>query len=791
MNSAVVNFNKELYRDWSITVDETGKTNTMDNNTSAEDAAYSKESASANAESVANLTSGLKDILGMVDSDHGALPEDMADHPKTAEEDKGIHVTSDVAANPDTNSIQWTHIGDREYVGELLAKKSFLDRQARRLLEAEKWLDKQIYKTGNTALGDVVPNKQLEELHNYYKEAQKDKEISEKQLHQTESLSQYSLGASAATVSGAKFKDSNSHARSVQERLQIQADLHVAEKMQEEEVKESRDETRKTEDLEKGDEVEEGELEKLSQRIEQLGLEELSLRKEEEEREKEAKVYKLRREVKMREDRLRNLRDRLDAANLDCFLRTSDGYDDSLEYETTVGFRPERGSTPFPDALRHQPRSLNLPSEYNDTYSVAPRNKSKRLPSAATDVSDFEKTAAMLGGLTEEDYKRISSVGKNSSQSVLNSSTTSFVITRSKSDVSSFSGDIVDYPDFKSSFDSYMSQFPRAEHIDTLKSKLGKHSNLLVGCSGGTDRDLDKAWRILDSHFNDKLKLRKELISQIQTFLMQHHTKTDAIEAMLMQVRDRFERLVRVDPTAAIVINEYKDDLLRALPLWLGRKFLNRDDDPKDEFKLSFPSILKAAEEAIPQIRRQEFHLGSASKPDRGNKAVVTALPAEQELDQDSQGGEEDEIDADLNAMQGQSKGFNQNRRGNSSERGFYRGQGRGRGYGSFNNRLPQNKTRSQIRRPDMAYPDAQCMICDVNDHITVECQLIPNVEPKKLKEMVDSRSICVFCGRPDHRVKSCAMFMVTPKNPLACLDKECGPNFPHAKAFCKLYKNV
>ena len=395
--------------------------------------------------------------------------------------------------------------------------------------------------------------------------------------------------------------------------------------------------------------------------------------------------------------------------------------------------------------------------------------------------SEFEKTALIQGGVTEEEQERYVLEDLEEQEVTANTSAVSFVINRSKDDVPVFSGNIADYKDWRLSFQSYMAHFPKYEHLETLKNKLGPSKRLISGCSGITESALSRAWDILDSELCDKEILKRELLAQLRRLLSVPYTTNTNFVDTIRHVRDRFDRLLRVDGTCVFSANnDYLEMLLKSMPRWLATKLINKYQDGKIDW--TFNTILKKAEEALVGIRLQDFYLKDSG---RGGASNINALSVENTYCD----SKEFDYPKDVNAA-GTSNTF----QGGSQFGGRGSGRGvRGRGFvqGNRTSEISQNsRSRGHKQRPDMTNAWAQCMVCDVNDHKTVDCKVAPAMEPGKLKALTELRKICLLCGRPNHLAKHCPLFTVAQDSRLLCKDSGCASD-PHAKVFCGVAKKT
>lgn len=545
-----------------------------------------------------------------------------------------------------------------------------------------------------------------------------------------------------------------------------------------------------------------------------IQIQEANLAMEEEMR----KLEDMRKANEKRESRLLRLREKLPERDDIIDSPVSSGC--LRDCFQTPAFRPERhmqstqlnlgGNTPVSGSghrpsLRGDGGTFNVPEKDHVQGSVGffPANNSK------TRRSEFEKTVMEAGGVTLEEQERLDLEDQEDREIVANTSTVSFMAFRTKEEIPVFSGDIVDYRDWKLSFLSLISQFPKPEHLDTLKVKLGEKAILITGCTGRTDSALKRAWSILDSTFGKPERVRAILLAQIEGLVSAPFINTTKFGYMVRQLRDKFDRLLRVDGLSVIGVNNHiLVKFLRAMPPWLARKIMRLQRE--EQLQWTFNAVLKLAEKAVEDLQDQDWWLkdpgplGYQEAPSqkdydkrRVRKDACHAMNTTDLEDEDYYEGEEevenyaeDMTDAAVHQLQGGNRGGGAGR--GSSRGASSKGQGmvRGADQGASTSGASQGGQQRGHIRPDMKNPFAKCMVCDCEDHKTIHCIKAPTMDPAELKVLTKVRRICELCGRPGHKSWHCPFYTVSEDPTLACKSEWCISN-PHTKVFCNINKKT
>ena len=536
----------------------------------------------------------------------------------------------------------------------------------------------------------------------------------------------------------------------------------------------------------------------------------------------------------------------------------STGLEDPTDDTRGYDFNPGLRSTPYP---RQSAMANSRPNSRGDgvTFNVQGATVPSASRESKTFRSEFEKTLLTEGGVTEEEQRVYDEVESEEQELPVDNSTITFHVAVSKDDVPMFSGNIIDYKDWRLSFQSIMQKFPTSQHMDVLRKKLGGSESLILGCSGKTTYQLNRAWDILNEEFGDQEKLRRELKTHLRRLLIPYTGSNSQFVNTIRQVRDRFDRLLRVDGCSVVSANkDYIDELFGCMPKWMSNKIIAHSCKPENIKKpVLFNDVLKSAEAHIKTMKRQELYLGNQKTwfPSRGRGAGhqgrgrgryenINSLSGEGYDDfqetEDQGHWEQEQTDAAINSLHGgrgssrggRGRGFVHRGRGveqnvnslsgvNSYDgfqgiedqgnweqesadvavnslhggRGYGRGV-RGRG-GGFVQRARGSEAHQNMgsfarktQRPGMKNAWAMCMICDKEDHRTIDCEVVMAMEPVQLKALVNSRRICVLCGRPDHLSKYCSLHLVMSDVPHKCKKPECS-SVPHAKGFCGVVGNT
>lgn len=494
----------------------------------------------------------------------------------------------------------------------------------------------------------------------------------------------------------------------------------------------------------------------------------------------------------------------------DDYVQSSPSTGGLVDYFQTPAFNPKRRST----LLSLAGESPNNQSDDRPTLRAAggtfnvPKRRGRGQAGSTSETSDsraqrreFERTVMEAGGVTLDEQERLEMEAAEDMSSSVNPSSVSFTVSRSKEEIPTFSGDIIDYRDWKTLFESYMTPFPKPEHLSTLKNKLGKQEALIAGCTGLTVSALNRAWAILDATFGSTDRVKTILLTQIEELVTVPYTNNAMFISMVRQVRDKFDRLLRVDGLSIVGVNNYILGMfLRAMPSWLFRKASKiKREDPRE---WNFNSVLKLAEKSVLEIEDQNWLLKGPGSlkyqggPGRHRGRDIHTLTTEGQEDnyekEDYSDDYESEEVSDTATHQ-----LHGTHRGRGSDRGFSNsagGRGISRGAGRGAGRLSASQDsqgRGRLSRSDMKNPYAKCMVCDCEDHLTVECPVTPTMDPGKLKALTEARKICVLCGRPGHRSLFCpyhTVRMASVSDSIACKSEGCSPT-PHTKVFCNINK--
>ena len=289
------------------------------------------------------------------------------------------------------------------------------------------------------------------------------------------------------------------HARKAARKTQTEEDAEIAKRLQEEELLD-RERYNAWNAIQKLQEEQE-------KRHKALEAEEERLRFEEQKR----KVEQMKKDNDERESRLRKKFEAGASIEEDSqFVDSPPSTGGMMDYFQTPAFNPKRRSTlrsltaEFPDS-----KSEDLPT-LRGTFSVPRRGHSQAalpIPEAPDEKArrrEFERTVMEAGGVTLEEQERLEMEAAEDMSASVNPSSVSFTVSRSKEEIPTFSGDIIDYKDWKTLFESYMTPFLKPEHLSTLKKKLGKQEVLISGCTGLTESALNRCWVILDSTFGSE-----------------------------------------------------------------------------------------------------------------------------------------------------------------------------------------------------------------------------------------------------------------------------------------------
>lgn len=551
--------------------------------------------------------------------------------------------------------------------------------------------------------------------------------------------------------------------------------------------------------------------EEQERRCRALEAEEESLRLEDQMR----KVQQMKKDNDERESRLKKmLEDEEDVEEVGIHSPPSTG--GAADYFQTPAFNPKRRSTMlgarrsnavgFPDteckdlpSLHAEGGTFNIPAKGGRGRTGA----SSELPDLEARRREFERTVMEAGGVTLKEQELLEMEAAEDMSSSVNPSCVSFTVSRSKEEIPTFSGDIIDYQDWKTLFESYMTPFPKPEHLSTLKKKLGKQEVLIAGCTGLTESALKRAWTILDATFGSADRVKTILLTQIEELVSVPYTNNTMFISTVRQVRDKFDRLLRVDRLSIVGVNNHILGLfLRAMPSWLFRKASKIKREEPNEW--NFNSVLKLAEKSVLEIEDQNWLLKG---PGSLRYQVVPSKPKVKELHcltadgQDSDyivEGYEEEVEGEefletaTHQLYGAARG--RSRGGGSSKGAGSQGAGRGAGRGAGSPAGSQDSQgRGRLSRTDMRNPYAKCMVCDCEDHLTVECPISPGMDPGQLKALTEARKICVLCGRPGHRSLFCPFHTVRMDNTgdsLTCKSEACSAT-PHSKVFCTINRKT
>ena len=348
-------------------------------------------------------------------------------------------------------------------------------------------------------------------------------------------------------------------------------------------------------------------------------------------------------------------------------------------------------------------------------------------------VLDAERTVLGCLGITDADVNEAQGVSGSyimGNTSMRNSSNVTFTIARTKSEICNFSGDVVDYAEWKDMFQSYMDHYPTAEHLDTLKEKLGKCSSVIAGCSGHSDAALIKAWNDLDAHFMRLDRVSSALLTQIDELVSTPYTNDTDFILTVKRLRDRVNRLIRADKLAMMGLNSNTLKVFaNHTPDWIFKR-LNKlyFSEPH---KWNFMTVLKLVEGYAAEIESQSF----LREPSGPKESVQNPMS----------------LEAEINHLSSDLKG--------------------------------------KSPRPDMTNPWAKCMLCDCENHLTIKCTVTRTAD--KLKALSWSHKICELCGRPGHRSVHCPILTLGLECPTMCKSEECNPDKPHSKVFCLLNKKA
>ena len=655
--------------------------------------------------------------------------------------------------------------------------------------------------------------KQLEDLQRQKKEQQKKKKAESKYLKEFEKKDAESRARAWEKEQG---QERNQHLQFVKDlqtgrtdltggatsalkaanKTQLEEDAEIAKRLQEEESldRERYDAWNRIDKLQKEQE----------KRCRELEAEEEKWRFEEQMR----KVEQMKKDNDERESRFRKMLEDEDGGGIEEDHYVQSPLSTEADYFQTPAFNPQRRSTLL--------RFADGPSEEQQTHRAAggtfnvSRRRGRGKAGVTSETSDFrarrrefERTVMEAGGVTLEEQERLEMEAAEDRSSSVNPSSVSFTVSRSKEEIPAFSGDIIDYQDWKTLFESYMTPFPKPEHLSTLKNKLGKQEALIAGCTGLTESALNRAWTILDATFGSTDRVKTILLTQIEELVAVPYTNNAMFISMVRQLRDKFDRLLRVDGLSVVGVNNYILGMfLRAMPSWLFRKASKiKREDPRE---WNFNSVLKLVEKSVLEIEDQNWLLkgpgslkyqgGPGRHRGRDLHSLITKDQEEDCEEEDYEDEYEDEEVSDVATHQlhgadrgrGRDRGFSNSTGG----RGISRGAGRGAGRPPASQ---DSQVRGKFSRSDMRNPYAKCMVCDCEDHLTVECPITPTLDPDKLKALTETRKICVLCGRPGHRSFFCpyhTVCMASVSDSIACKSEGCSST-PHTKVLCTINKKA
>jgi hypothetical protein len=412
-----------------------------------------------------------------------------------------------------------------------------------------------------------------------------------------------------------------------------------------------------------------------------------------------------------------------------------------------------------------------------------------------------------------------------------------FVVSTSPNDLENFSGNYVDYLEFKGAFMSFVQSFPEAQRLSLLRSKLDERGkNIISGCIGNSRTMFQRAIELLDENYD-----RPELVCQILLSDIRHlltpdcATDEDKFLRTVPKIREKYNRIFLIKPMKLLSLDGMLQDFMSTLP----KKPYDRASDIRLKYveEFNFVKLLEIAEEYVslresqricPEIRpSEEFRYRSSYQSrdkvkdnryqDRVSRSDREYKPSRDRRDNSGYSSSrersssrssyqstrvmsakpETEVEkkpasyVKTEPGRGRSKERKEQKYGRkqstSGDRG-YSSQSVGKavsGRSSSNNSTRSNY--SGRSNSNSRFPLFDCSLCAENGHNTVYCTT--SYDNENLQKLVSSRFICLVCGVSGHKAVRCPILKLTPNADFLCKqNSSCKPT-PHCTKFCPLLK--
>ena len=166
----------------------------------------------------------------------------------------------------------------------------------------------------------------------------------------------------------------------------------------------------------------------------------------------------------------------------------------------------------------------------------------------------------------------------------------------SASDLPGFHGDIIYYPEFRSTFGSQISYFPKQQRLRLLKSCLDEESQLVIaGCQGPSDVAYSRAWRQLDAKYYHPEQVQHLILDYMSRLVNIPCFEQDEFSDVVSKLRGWFDRLLTSSRMSVLHLKPLLYYWMGNLPQEVYEKVSKiRFYDPP---RFTFPRVLQVCEE--------------------------------------------------------------------------------------------------------------------------------------------------------------------------------------------------
>lgn len=329
-----------------------------------------------------------------------------------------------------------------------------------------------------------------------------------------------------------------------------------------------------------------------------------------------------------------------------------------------------------------------------------------------------------------------------------------------------FSGNEVDYQEWKLAFRAQVDSYPEELRVATLRDYLDEHSRNFIAYIPSTDPDAYyQCFQALDLRCGGTVAPQHLYTGKLLELLSgpQAHNLLD-LERVYNILNYAYSKLRQTGHES------YAEPMLLGLSNILFGKSQSDVDKLSTTNRLSVPNVLDAIWNHMTILRTREQnnrltrHSESPSQPGSGRMFLTSV-----------NGHVPPVPSGTANAKQPHSPVRGQN------SSGFYRSSRQTPGQsGPRNRNQSRSNSSSRSQSPDRRQKVFMCQLCEVNDHSHTTCTTF-SIEQQF--QMCRDKRLCFICKSAGHGARIC------PHQNLRCSTPSCSTSPPHNNAFCDFAK--